>query len=73
MNRQNLVKRKAAPPRLWLIVDSDPTQSLVFGWEMTRRAARTQCEKANRLPGYKPSCRVVEYRATETGGEEVRK
>lgn len=54
--------KQRTPKRLWVIVDDDANECAVFGYEFTRKKAQEHCARLNRMPGYAPTCRVVEFR-----------
>lgn len=61
-----------APKRLWVIIDDDPAPyGGVMAWEETKKAADEECRRYNKIPGYAPTCRVVEYVAKEAGARRT--
>lgn len=57
------MKKRPIPKRMWIIVDTDPESSFYSECFTTQKEARENCRRLNKIPGYEPSCRVVEYRA----------
>lgn len=61
------------PKVVWLVVDLEPGPRDPFvETYMTRREAREQCNRLNRIPGYDPTCRVVRYNAAPSVRKEGR-
>lgn len=49
-------------PKIWVVVDTKPFE--ILGFERSKRRADAECAVYNRLVGYEPTCRVVEYTPT---------